>query len=98
MTATRRFLALDILIFYYVKNVCQSLVVQIYYFQGLFFVLRVSVFTVLVTAQRKIFSNYLTRNIKRRLKWVATLPLGDISTEDWSSGMGIGRGTNNPIP
>jgi hypothetical protein len=29
---------------------------------------------------------------KRRLKWVATLPLGDINTEAWSSGMGVGRG------
>jgi len=33
---------------------------------------------------------------KRRLKWVATLPLGDINTEAWSSGMGVGRGANNP--
>jgi hypothetical protein len=33
---------------------------------------------------------------KRRLKWVATLPLGDINTEVWSSGMGVGRGANNP--
>jgi hypothetical protein len=33
---------------------------------------------------------------KRRLKWVATLPLGDINTEAWSSGMGDGRGANNP--
>jgi hypothetical protein len=33
---------------------------------------------------------------KRRLKWVVTLPLGDINTEAWSSGMGVGRGTNNP--
>jgi hypothetical protein len=30
---------------------------------------------------------------KRRLKWVATLPLGDINTEAW---MGVGRGANNP--
>jgi hypothetical protein len=29
---------------------------------------------------------------KRRLKWVATLPLGDINTEAWSSGMGLGVG------
>jgi hypothetical protein len=29
---------------------------------------------------------------KRRLKWVATLPLGDINTEAWSSGLGVGRG------
>jgi hypothetical protein len=29
---------------------------------------------------------------KKRLKWVATLPLGDINTETWSSGMGVGRG------
>jgi len=35
-------------------------------------------------------------NRKRRLKWVATLPLGDINTEAWSSGMGVGRGANNP--
>jgi hypothetical protein len=33
---------------------------------------------------------------KRRLKWVATLPLEDINTEAWSSGMGVGRGANNP--
>jgi hypothetical protein len=33
---------------------------------------------------------------KRRLKWVATLPLRDINTESWSSGMGIGRRDNNP--
>jgi hypothetical protein len=33
---------------------------------------------------------------KRRLKWVTTLPLGDINTEAWSSGMGVGRGANNP--
>jgi hypothetical protein len=33
---------------------------------------------------------------KRRLKWVATLPLRDINTEAWSSGMGVGRGANNP--
>jgi hypothetical protein len=33
---------------------------------------------------------------KRRLKWVATLPRGDISTETWSSGMGVERGANNP--
>jgi hypothetical protein len=33
---------------------------------------------------------------KRRLKWVATLPLGYINTEAWSSGMGVGRGANNP--
>jgi hypothetical protein len=33
---------------------------------------------------------------KRRLKWVATLPLGNINTEVWSSGMGVGRGANNP--
>jgi hypothetical protein len=33
---------------------------------------------------------------KRRLKWGATLPLGDINTEDWSSGIGVGRGANNP--
>jgi hypothetical protein len=32
---------------------------------------------------------------KRRLKWVATLPLGDTNTEAWSSGMGVGRGANN---
>jgi len=25
-----------------------------------------------------------------------TLPLGDINTEAWSSGMGVGRGANNP--
>jgi hypothetical protein len=31
---------------------------------------------------------------KRRLKWVATLPLVDINTEAWSSGMGVGRGVN----
>jgi hypothetical protein len=29
---------------------------------------------------------------KRRLKWVATLPLGDINTEVWSTGMGVGVG------
>jgi hypothetical protein len=34
---------------------------------------------------------------KRRLKWIATLPLGDINnTEAWSSGMRVGRGANNP--
>jgi hypothetical protein len=33
---------------------------------------------------------------KRRLKWVATLSLGDINTETRSSGMGVGRGTNKP--
>jgi hypothetical protein len=33
---------------------------------------------------------------KRRLKWIATLPVGDINTETWSSGMGVGRGANNP--
>jgi hypothetical protein len=33
---------------------------------------------------------------ERRLKWVATLPLGDINTEAWSSGMGVGRGDNKP--
>jgi hypothetical protein len=41
---------------------------------------------------------------KRRLKWVpgargynwATLPLGDINTEAWSSRMGVGHGANNP--
>jgi hypothetical protein len=41
---------------------------------------------------------------KRRLKWVpgawgcnwATLPLGDINTEAWSSGMGVGRGDSAP--
>jgi hypothetical protein len=33
---------------------------------------------------------------KRRLKWVATLPLGDINTEAWTSGMGAGRKANNP--
>jgi hypothetical protein len=34
---------------------------------------------------------------KRRLKWVATLPLGDINTETWSSGMGLGVGLQ-PYP
>jgi hypothetical protein len=29
---------------------------------------------------------------KRRLKWVATPPLGNINTEAWSSGMGVRRG------
>jgi hypothetical protein len=33
---------------------------------------------------------------KRQLKWVATLPLGDINTEAWSSGMGVWHGANNP--
>jgi hypothetical protein len=33
---------------------------------------------------------------KRRLKWVATLSVEDINTEVWSSGMGVGRGANNP--
>jgi hypothetical protein len=33
---------------------------------------------------------------KRRLIWVATLPLGDINTEAWSSGMGAGHGAKNP--
>jgi hypothetical protein len=33
---------------------------------------------------------------KRRLKWVATLPLWDNNTEVWSPGMGVGRGANNP--
>jgi len=28
---------------------------------------------------------------------IAILPLGDINTEAWSSGMGVGRGVNNPI-
>jgi hypothetical protein len=32
---------------------------------------------------------------KRQLKWVATLPLGDINTEAWSTGMGVGCGANN---
>jgi hypothetical protein len=32
---------------------------------------------------------------KRRLKWVATLPLGDINTEAWSFGTRVGRGANN---
>jgi hypothetical protein len=32
---------------------------------------------------------------KRRLKWVATLPPGDINTEAWSSEMGVGRGAKN---
>jgi hypothetical protein len=27
---------------------------------------------------------------------VATMPLGDINTEAWSPGMGVGRGANNP--
>jgi hypothetical protein len=27
---------------------------------------------------------------------LATLPLRDINTEAWSSGMGVGRGANNP--
>jgi hypothetical protein len=34
---------------------------------------------------------------KRQLKWVAALSLGDMNTEAWSSGMGVGRGANNPI-
>jgi hypothetical protein len=34
----------------------------------------------------------------RRLKWVATLPLGDINTEDWASGMGVGSGGYQPCP
>jgi hypothetical protein len=38
-------------------------------------------------------SFYISR--KRRLKWVVTLPLGDINTEARSSGMGVGRGANN---
>jgi hypothetical protein len=33
----------------------------------------------------------------RRLKWVVTLPLGDINTEAWSSSMGVGRGVQ-PYP
>jgi hypothetical protein len=33
---------------------------------------------------------------KRWLKWAATLPLGDINTEAWSSGMEVERGANNP--
>jgi hypothetical protein len=33
---------------------------------------------------------------KRRLKWVTTLPLGDINKEAWYSGMGVERGANNP--
>jgi hypothetical protein len=33
---------------------------------------------------------------KRRLKWVATLSLGNINTEPWTCGMGVGRGANNP--
>jgi hypothetical protein len=32
---------------------------------------------------------------KKRLKWIATLPLGVINTEAWSFGMGVGRGANN---
>jgi hypothetical protein len=32
---------------------------------------------------------------KRQLKWIATLPLGDINTEVWSSGMGVQCGSNN---
>jgi hypothetical protein len=35
---------------------------------------------------------------KRRLKWVATLPLRDINTEAWSSGMGVERGAKQPYP
>jgi hypothetical protein len=31
----------------------------------------------------------------QRYNW-ATLLLEDINTEDWSSGMGVGRGANNP--
>jgi hypothetical protein len=34
---------------------------------------------------------------KRRLKWVATLPLGDMNAEAWSSGMGVGRGANTTL-
>jgi hypothetical protein len=34
---------------------------------------------------------------KKRLKWVATLPLGDINTEAWSSRVGVGRGAQ-PYP
>jgi hypothetical protein len=30
--------------------------------------------------------------VEWRLKWIATLPLGDINTEAWSSGVGVGRG------
>jgi hypothetical protein len=33
---------------------------------------------------------------KGRLKRVATLPLGDINTEAWSSGMGVWHGANKP--
>jgi hypothetical protein len=33
---------------------------------------------------------------KRRLKWVAILPLGDINTEAWSARMEVGHGANNP--
>jgi hypothetical protein len=36
------------------------------------------------------------RVVRRRLKWVATLPLGDINTEAWSFGMEVGREANNP--
>jgi hypothetical protein len=32
---------------------------------------------------------------KKRLKWVATPPLGNINTKAWFSGMGVGRGANN---
>jgi hypothetical protein len=54
--------------------------------------------------ERKVTSDFKLRKIsptvthacrKRRLKWIATLPLGDINIEAWSSGMGVGRGANN---
>jgi len=44
-----------------------------------------------LSTQYNNFMNY----INKACKWVATLPLGDISTEAWSSGMGVGRGANN---
>jgi hypothetical protein len=64
-------------------------------------ILYVSMYTSIL---QNIFSFYLCNSptvthacCKRQLKWVATLPLGDINMETWSSGMGVGHGANNPI-
>jgi len=39
---------------------------------------------------------YVNMSTEIIIRVVATLPLGDINTEAWSSGMGVGRGANNP--
>jgi hypothetical protein len=39
---------------------------------------------------------YVNMSTEIIIRVVATLPLGDLNTEAWSSGMGVGRGANNP--